>query len=161
MGLILFTVFFSESISQNEGSPPQNLNECGIWVRNINGGVFTSPNYPNTYPPNKECVYILEGTFLFLPSLFLTHTQTHTSLSWGQNKGCVREWGRQSQHIHTAHIWSVWLKTFVAHSFPVWNVWRCECTATLLYSSLQRHPQHTGRLVEHQLSVLKTWKSYT
>ncbi|XP_055776890.1 neuropilin and tolloid-like protein 2 isoform X1 [Salvelinus fontinalis] len=50
-----------ESISQNEGSPPQNLNECGIWVRNINGGVFTSPSYPNTYPPNKECVYILEA----------------------------------------------------------------------------------------------------
>uniref|UniRef100_A0A6Q2XUH6 CUB domain-containing protein n=1 Tax=Esox lucius TaxID=8010 RepID=A0A6Q2XUH6_ESOLU len=50
-----------ESISQNDDSPHQNTNECGTWVRNINGGVFTSPNYPNTYPPNKECVYILEA----------------------------------------------------------------------------------------------------
>uniref|UniRef100_A0A3B5QH59 Neuropilin and tolloid like 2 n=1 Tax=Xiphophorus maculatus TaxID=8083 RepID=A0A3B5QH59_XIPMA len=40
-------------------SPGQN--DCGTWVRNINGGVFMSPNYPNTYPPNKECVYILEA----------------------------------------------------------------------------------------------------
>lgn len=67
-GLDSLHCLFSESFSQNEGSPPQNLNECGTWVRNINGGVFTSPNYPNTYPPNKECVYILEGTCLFLPA---------------------------------------------------------------------------------------------
>ncbi|KAJ0056234.1 hypothetical protein NL108_004496, partial [Boleophthalmus pectinirostris] len=43
------------------GGQPSNQKECGTWVRNINGGVFTSPNYPNTYPPNKECVYILEA----------------------------------------------------------------------------------------------------
>ncbi|MFT7816792.1 neuropilin and tolloid-like protein 2 [Arapaima gigas] len=35
--------------------------QCGTWVRNTNGGLFTSPNYPNMYPPNKECVYILEA----------------------------------------------------------------------------------------------------
>uniref|UniRef100_A0A3B3ZU13 CUB domain-containing protein n=1 Tax=Periophthalmus magnuspinnatus TaxID=409849 RepID=A0A3B3ZU13_9GOBI len=43
------------------GGQPSTQKECGTWVRNINGGVFTSPNYPNTYPPNKECVYILEA----------------------------------------------------------------------------------------------------
>ncbi|MED6278265.1 hypothetical protein CHARACLAT_021903, partial [Characodon lateralis] len=45
----------------NPGGQGPNQNDCGTWVRNINGGVFMSPNYPNTYPPNKECVYILEG----------------------------------------------------------------------------------------------------
>ncbi|MED6248749.1 Neuropilin and tolloid-like protein 2, partial [Ilyodon furcidens] len=43
------------------GGQGPNQNDCGTWVRNINGGVFMSPNYPNTYPPNKECVYILEA----------------------------------------------------------------------------------------------------
>ncbi|XP_039987103.1 neuropilin and tolloid-like protein 2 isoform X2 [Xiphias gladius] len=49
-----------DSPSEHGGQSP-NQNDCGTWVRNINGGVFTSPNYPNTYPPNKECVYILEA----------------------------------------------------------------------------------------------------
>uniref|UniRef100_A0A3Q1FP45 Neuropilin and tolloid like 2 n=1 Tax=Acanthochromis polyacanthus TaxID=80966 RepID=A0A3Q1FP45_9TELE len=49
-----------DSLSDH-GSQSPNQNDCGTWVRNINGGVFTSPNYPNTYPPNKECVYILEA----------------------------------------------------------------------------------------------------
>ncbi|KAF3686931.1 Neuropilin and tolloid-like protein 2 [Channa argus] len=49
-----------DSQSDHGGQSP-NQNDCGTWVRNINGGVFTSPNYPNTYPPNKECVYILEA----------------------------------------------------------------------------------------------------
>lgn len=37
------------------------VTQCGSWVRTSNGGHFASPNFPNTYPPNKECVYILEG----------------------------------------------------------------------------------------------------
>ncbi|XP_051236348.1 neuropilin and tolloid-like protein 2 [Dicentrarchus labrax] len=49
-----------DSPSEHGGQSP-NQNDCGTWVRNINGGVFTSPNYPTTYPPNKECVYILEA----------------------------------------------------------------------------------------------------
>nr|XP_061796264.1 neuropilin and tolloid-like protein 2 isoform X2 [Nerophis lumbriciformis] len=49
-----------DSLSDNGVQSP-NQNDCGTWVRTINGGVFTSPNYPNTYPPNKECVYILEA----------------------------------------------------------------------------------------------------
>ncbi|XP_047453528.1 neuropilin and tolloid-like protein 2 isoform X2 [Mugil cephalus] len=40
---------------------PQNPRHCGNWVRNIDGGTFSSPNYPNTYPPNKDCLYILEA----------------------------------------------------------------------------------------------------
>lgn len=37
------------------------VTQCGTWVRTSNGGHFASPNFPNTYPPNKECVYILEA----------------------------------------------------------------------------------------------------
>lgn len=36
---------------------------CGNWVRTTDGGTFSSPNYPNTYPPNKECLYVLEGNW--------------------------------------------------------------------------------------------------
>uniref|UniRef100_A0A673AJM1 Neuropilin (NRP) and tolloid (TLL)-like 2b n=1 Tax=Sphaeramia orbicularis TaxID=375764 RepID=A0A673AJM1_9TELE len=34
---------------------------CGSWIRNTDGGTFSSPNYPDTYPPNKECLYVLEA----------------------------------------------------------------------------------------------------
>ncbi|KAM6961446.1 neuropilin and tolloid-like protein 2 [Aplochiton taeniatus] len=44
--------------SQNDA---KTLHQCGNWVRNDNGGSFSSPNYPNAYPPNKECLYILEA----------------------------------------------------------------------------------------------------
>uniref|UniRef100_A0A3B3BPY0 Neuropilin (NRP) and tolloid (TLL)-like 2b n=1 Tax=Oryzias melastigma TaxID=30732 RepID=A0A3B3BPY0_ORYME len=40
---------------------PQNPRHCGTWVRKADGGNFNSPNYPNTYPPNKECLYVLEA----------------------------------------------------------------------------------------------------
>lgn len=40
---------------------PQRSRHCGNWVRNTDGGSFSSPNYPHTYPPNKECLYVLEG----------------------------------------------------------------------------------------------------
>uniref|UniRef100_W5MDL2 Neuropilin and tolloid like 2 n=1 Tax=Lepisosteus oculatus TaxID=7918 RepID=W5MDL2_LEPOC len=46
---------------QNVGAKPKTSAQCGLWIRNHNGGFFTSPNYPSTYPPNKECVYILEA----------------------------------------------------------------------------------------------------
>lgn len=57
----LFSAFLLQDSPSDHGGQSPNQNDCGTWVRNINGGVFTSPNYPNTYPPNKECVYILEG----------------------------------------------------------------------------------------------------
>nr|XP_061812433.1 neuropilin and tolloid-like protein 2 [Nerophis lumbriciformis] len=40
---------------------PSRSRYCGNWVRNADGGSFSSPNYPNTYPPNKECLYVLEA----------------------------------------------------------------------------------------------------
>ncbi|XP_026220523.1 neuropilin and tolloid-like protein 2 isoform X1 [Anabas testudineus] len=40
---------------------PKNSRYCGNWARNAEGGTFSSPNYPNTYPPNKECLYVLEA----------------------------------------------------------------------------------------------------
>ncbi|KAM4734107.1 neuropilin and tolloid-like protein 2 isoform 1-T1 [Anableps anableps] len=39
----------------------RNNRHCGTWVRKSDGGSFSSPNYPNTYPPNKECLYVLEA----------------------------------------------------------------------------------------------------
>ncbi|KAK2819942.1 hypothetical protein Q7C36_021588 [Tachysurus vachellii] len=47
--------------TQNEDGPPAKNEQCGIWTKTISGGQFMSPNYPNTYPPNKECVYVLEA----------------------------------------------------------------------------------------------------
>lgn len=40
---------------------PQHSRYCGNWARNTDGGTFSSPNYPKMYPPNKECLYVLEG----------------------------------------------------------------------------------------------------
>ncbi|KAE8598242.1 hypothetical protein XENTR_v10016764 [Xenopus tropicalis] len=40
-----------------EGQKPV---ECGSWTKHSNGGTFTSPNYPNKYPPDRECIYIIE-----------------------------------------------------------------------------------------------------
>ncbi|KAM6937647.1 neuropilin and tolloid-like protein 2 [Xenentodon cancila] len=40
---------------------PQNTRHCGTLVRRPDGGSFSSPNYPNMYPPNKECLYVLEA----------------------------------------------------------------------------------------------------
>ncbi|KAB0382737.1 hypothetical protein FD755_004654 [Muntiacus reevesi] len=46
---------------QNIGMKHVPATQCGIWVRTSNGGHFASPNYPDSYPPNKECIYILEA----------------------------------------------------------------------------------------------------
>uniref|UniRef100_A0A8C2WU74 Neuropilin (NRP) and tolloid (TLL)-like 2b n=1 Tax=Cyclopterus lumpus TaxID=8103 RepID=A0A8C2WU74_CYCLU len=40
---------------------PQQSHHCGNWERNTEGGTFSSPNYPKTYPANKECLYVLEA----------------------------------------------------------------------------------------------------
>ncbi|XP_023678472.2 neuropilin and tolloid-like protein 2 [Paramormyrops kingsleyae] len=45
----------------NVGQMNKSAGQCGTWIQNSNGGLFTSPNYPDTYPPNKECVFILEA----------------------------------------------------------------------------------------------------
>ncbi|XP_076856499.1 neuropilin and tolloid-like protein 2 isoform X2 [Brachyhypopomus gauderio] len=46
---------------QNEGATLPRSDQCGVWTKSISGGQFMSPNYPSTYPPNKECVYVLEA----------------------------------------------------------------------------------------------------
>ncbi|TKS87800.1 Neuropilin and tolloid-like protein 1 [Collichthys lucidus] len=46
-------------LKNNSGVKPAG--QCGTWVKESEGGLFTSPNYPNKYPPDTECVYILEA----------------------------------------------------------------------------------------------------
>ncbi|XP_052604084.1 neuropilin and tolloid-like protein 2 [Peromyscus californicus insignis] len=67
--VLLVTVLVVEGIAvaqktqdgQNIGIKHIPATQCGIWVRTSNGGHFASPNYPDSYPPNKECIYILEA----------------------------------------------------------------------------------------------------
>ncbi|CAL1592171.1 unnamed protein product [Knipowitschia caucasica] len=40
---------------------PSRYRRCGSWERTVDGGYFNSPNYPDKYPPNKECLYVLEA----------------------------------------------------------------------------------------------------
>lgn len=54
---ILTFVYFP--VKNNSGVTPAGL--CGTWVKEPDGGYFTSPNYPEKYPPERECVYIIEG----------------------------------------------------------------------------------------------------
>ncbi|XP_060100053.1 neuropilin and tolloid-like protein 1 isoform X2 [Heteronotia binoei] len=48
----------AEKQATSEG---QKTVQCGTWTKYPEGGVFTSPNYPNKYPPDRECVYIIEA----------------------------------------------------------------------------------------------------
>ncbi|XP_077568227.1 neuropilin and tolloid-like protein 2 isoform X3 [Stigmatopora nigra] len=45
----------------NPSAKPSRSRHCGNWIRNAEGGSFSSPDYPDTYPPNKECLYVLEA----------------------------------------------------------------------------------------------------
>ncbi|KAM9791933.1 neuropilin and tolloid-like protein 1 isoform 2-T2 [Syngnathus typhle] len=45
-------------VTNNSGVTPSG--QCGAWVKEPAGGYFTSPNYPEKYPPERECVYIIE-----------------------------------------------------------------------------------------------------
>lgn len=51
-------------VKNNSGVTPAG--QCGTWVKEPDGGYFTSPNYPEKYPPERECVYIIEGDLLLL-----------------------------------------------------------------------------------------------
>ncbi len=55
--VVVFAVYIL--VKNNSGVKPAG--QCGTWVKEPEGGLFTSPNYPNKYPPDTECVYILEG----------------------------------------------------------------------------------------------------
>ncbi|XP_055084254.1 neuropilin and tolloid-like protein 1 [Periophthalmus magnuspinnatus] len=46
-------------VKNNSGVTPAG--QCGRWVKEPDGGYFTSPNYPEKYPPDRECVYIIEA----------------------------------------------------------------------------------------------------
>ncbi|XP_039523025.1 neuropilin and tolloid-like protein 1 [Pimephales promelas] len=48
-----------ETVKNNSGVQPAG--QCGTWVKEPEGGLFTSPNYPNKYPPERECIYIIEA----------------------------------------------------------------------------------------------------
>ncbi|XP_015270884.1 PREDICTED: neuropilin and tolloid-like protein 1 [Gekko japonicus] len=48
----------AEKQATSEG---QKTVQCGTWTKYPEGGIFTSPNYPNKYPPDRECVYIIEA----------------------------------------------------------------------------------------------------
>nr|XP_030121771.1 neuropilin and tolloid-like protein 1 isoform X3 [Taeniopygia guttata] len=55
------------SVATKKGTEKQTVSEgqrpvqCGTWTKYAEGGIFTSPNYPNKYPPDRECVYIIEA----------------------------------------------------------------------------------------------------
>ncbi|XP_072808913.1 neuropilin and tolloid-like protein 1 [Vicugna pacos] len=42
-------------------SETQRSVQCGTWTKHADGGIFTSPNYPSKYPPDHECIYIIEA----------------------------------------------------------------------------------------------------
>ncbi|TKS80354.1 Neuropilin and tolloid-like protein 1 [Collichthys lucidus] len=46
-------------VKNNSGVTPAG--QCGTWIKEPDGGYFTSPNYPEKYPPERECVYIIEA----------------------------------------------------------------------------------------------------
>nr|XP_048696075.1 neuropilin and tolloid-like protein 1 isoform X2 [Caretta caretta] len=48
----------TEKQTTSEGQKPV---QCGTWTKYAEGGIFTSPNYPNKYPPDRECIYIIEA----------------------------------------------------------------------------------------------------
>lgn len=56
-----YALYIYISVKNNSGVKPAG--QCGTWVKESEGGLFTSPNYPNKYPPDTECVYILEGKY--------------------------------------------------------------------------------------------------
>uniref|UniRef100_A0A8C6TU11 Neuropilin (NRP) and tolloid (TLL)-like 1 n=1 Tax=Neogobius melanostomus TaxID=47308 RepID=A0A8C6TU11_9GOBI len=46
-------------VKNNSGVTPAG--QCGTWIKEPEGGYFTSPNYPEAYPPERECIYIIEA----------------------------------------------------------------------------------------------------
>ncbi|XP_042188093.1 neuropilin and tolloid-like protein 1 isoform X2 [Callorhinchus milii] len=58
LGLCVATKKDSDKTRSSERQKPV---QCGSWIKNPNGGSFTSPNYPSMYPPDQECIYIIEA----------------------------------------------------------------------------------------------------
>ncbi|XP_062849595.1 neuropilin and tolloid-like protein 1 [Trichomycterus rosablanca] len=58
--LVGSTVASQQEVQNNSGVTPVGL--CGAWIKEADGGSFTSPNYPEKYPPDRECTYIIEAS---------------------------------------------------------------------------------------------------
>lgn len=58
--MALFKFLFCSTEKQITPETQKSV-QCGTWTKHAEGGVFTSPNYPSKYPPDRECVYIIEG----------------------------------------------------------------------------------------------------
>ncbi|KAM9436923.1 neuropilin and tolloid-like protein 1 isoform 2-T2 [Clarias gariepinus] len=61
-GLLMVGLSFAtkkEAVKNNSGVQPAG--QCGTWVKKPEGGLFTSPNYPNKYPPERECIFVIEA----------------------------------------------------------------------------------------------------
>lgn len=56
--LFIHLLIFAEKQTTSE---TQKSVQCGTWTKHADGGIFTSPNYPSKYPPDRECIYIIEG----------------------------------------------------------------------------------------------------
>jgi len=60
-------IIFHLSGATKKGTEKQTTSEtqksvqCGTWTKHAEGGIFTSPNYPSKYPPDRECIYIIEA----------------------------------------------------------------------------------------------------
>ncbi|XP_069476808.1 neuropilin and tolloid-like protein 1 isoform X4 [Ambystoma mexicanum] len=61
--LIILHVCGTTKKGTEKQTPPegQKTVDCGSWTKNADGGIFTSPNYPSMYPPDTECIYIIEA----------------------------------------------------------------------------------------------------
>ncbi|XP_048384500.1 neuropilin and tolloid-like protein 1 isoform X3 [Stegostoma tigrinum] len=58
--LILLGLCVSTKKTSDKSTSSKSV-QCGSWIKNPDGGFFTSPNYPNKYPPDRECTYIIEA----------------------------------------------------------------------------------------------------
>ncbi|XP_077126216.1 neuropilin and tolloid-like protein 1 isoform X1 [Ranitomeya variabilis] len=60
--IILQVSWATKKIGEKQTAPEgQKSLQCGSWTKYSDGGIFTSPNYPNKYPPDRECIYIIEA----------------------------------------------------------------------------------------------------
>ncbi|XP_077916301.1 neuropilin and tolloid-like protein 1 isoform X3 [Halichoerus grypus] len=65
--IVASLIIFHLSGATKKGTEKQTTSEtqksvqCGTWTKHAEGGIFTSPNYPSKYPPDRECIYIIEA----------------------------------------------------------------------------------------------------
>lgn len=78
---------FDCSLSVKNNSGVQPAGQCGTCVKEPEGGLFTSPSYPNKYPPDRECIYIIEGKKIKINNLVRIVNAAHKQIChvtwWG------------------------------------------------------------------------------